>query len=79
LEKGEEPWLVERGIHHKTFPGEDRQELSQAAAQMVFEGLEPLVIGSWLPLHFLVSERGKIVLILTCLCHVISPDTTLLL
>ncbi|XP_036730328.1 zinc finger protein 10 isoform X2 [Balaenoptera musculus] len=50
LEKGEEPWLVERGIHQETHPGEDQTARSgqESLARVVtssphFEDLETAV------------------------------------
>ena len=57
LEKGEEPWLVERGIHQETHPGEDQTARSgqESLARVVtssphFEGEDWVYLASVSPL-----------------------------
>lgn len=40
LEKGQEPWLAERGIHQETHPGEDQTGGVAGSFQMTCQGLE---------------------------------------
>ena len=44
LEKGEEPWLVERGTHRETHPGEDQSRGVAGHGPEEHEGLDSLGI-----------------------------------
>jgi len=84
LEKGEEPWLVERGIHRETHPGDclnflpERQVLQYAVKNLISQLLWCLGRKDcFVFFHFVASMHAINVLVRVCLCtdEKVSPQT----